>query len=507
MNSSKLLKPWMTLSGAAGELDILDVVDDSRLARPGSLFIATKGHLADGHDYIGKAIENGAVMVLAERSVEIDTQVPIIVLKNLRQLVSHIAARFFGDPSKKLKMVAVTGTNGKSSFTYLFEAIMTVLGHTVGIIGTVAYRWPGTELPAPTTTPGPVEFQRILARMLADGVDVVVCEVSSHALDQGRARGVAFDVGAFTNLALDHLDYHHDQEDYFRAKQVLFTHVLPEGGKPAAAVTNLDDPRGESMVEGFEGPVYRVATLPRQGAELVIEPGDCNLREVTGILHFAGQSARLALSLVGRFHLSNSSQAIAAALALGENFQDAVQAVSTCTNIPGRMERVPHESIHVFVDYSHTADSLEKALEELRAQAGTSRVISVMGCGGDRDASKRAPMGRTAAKLADLVMVTSDNPRTEDPFEILEQVEAGVQEENLPRFETLSEGCEAEKGYAVIEDREQAILEAVAWTKPGDAVLISGKGHEDYQIVGREKRHFDDREVAAKALEIRERNA
>ena len=503
VKASELFKPWLDLPEALGDIDVLDVVDDSRQVKPGSLFIATKGHLADGHDYIESAARNGAALILAERPVNTGILAPSVVLENARSLVSHIAARFFGEPSRNMKLVAVTGTNGKSSFTYLFEAIMKRLGHTVGIIGTMAYRWPGVELPAPTTTPGPVEFQRILARMAEDGVDVAVCEVSSHALDQGRALGVAFDVGAFTNLASDHLDYHRDREDYFRAKRLLFTQVLPEGGKPAAAVTNMDDPRGADIIEGFDGPVYRVATSPRKGVELTIDPGECTLREVVGTLHFAGQSARMALPLVGRFHLSNASEAIASALALGEDFQDAVAAVSTCATIPGRMERVAHDAIHVFVDYSHTADSLEKALEELRAHAGSNRVIVVMGCGGDRDASKREPMGRVAAKLADLVMATSDNPRTENPFAILERVEHGIKQENIPRFKELSEGKAARKGYAVIEERERAIAEAIAWAAPGDAVLIAGKGHEDYQIVGREKRHFDDREVAAEALKKR----
>lgn len=471
----------------------------SGAVQEGFLFAAIRGLKEDGTQYVPDALARGARALLVDQPLEVQGAVQVIV-PDVREALARLASAFYGEPSSSLVLIGITGTNGKTTTSYLVESILTAAGKRVGVMGTVNYRFQDQVFPAPTTTPESLDLQKNLQAMREAGVTHAVLEVSSHSLDLQRVRGCDFDVALFTNLTRDHLDYHGSMEGYFQAKQLLFTQGLRESRKEKRfAVLNGDDPRAEELARLTCGTVFRYGVegqgeiWPRSYEE---RPEGLSFRLTTPRGLLEGESA-----LIGRHNLYNILAAVSVGEVLSVPQRAMVAGVARLKRVPGRMERVPgDDGIHVFVDYSHTPDALERALETLQ-KVRNGRLIVVFGCGGDRDRGKRPEMGSVAATGSDLAVITSDNPRTEDPLKIIEEIERGTQRTGRKRYEVsrLSNGWDA-PGYAVIPDRKEAIRKAIGAARAGDIVLIAGKGHEDYQILGSRKIHFDDREEAAEAL-------
>lgn len=463
------------------------VTSDSRQVKAGTLFVAVAGLSQDGHTFAAQAVAHGASAVVGEHSLSLD--VPYVQVADSRAALADLASAFYGDPSLQMKMAAVTGTSGKTTTTFILESILQAAGGKVGVIGTVNFRFGKKIYPSTHTTPGPVELQKLLAEMKADGCTHVVMEVSSHALKQHRVRGIAFDTMGFSNLTPEHLDFHPDMEDYFRSKARLFTDFFEsavQAGKKPYRVINADDRYGLKLI----GELGASAQNSTQAYAI----GKTELKySLTGISGRVG-NVHVQSSLMGQFNVSNLLCAIGMAQGLGVPAQAIEDGIKRLPAVPGRLERVPNaKGIYVFVDYAHKSDALEKVLKNLQGlKAQDRKIITVFGCGGDRDRIKRPVMGRISVELSDEVIVTSDNPRTEDPQAIISEIVAGIEEfrkAHTPRAP-----------YQVEADRKKAIEKAIRIARPGDLVLIAGKGHEDYQIIGTQKVHFDDREVAALAL-------
>jgi UDP-N-acetylmuramoyl-L-alanyl-D-glutamate--2,6-diaminopimelate ligase len=474
-----------------GALDagITAVTDDSRAVRAGSLFVAVKGERVDGHRYVPEAIEAGAAAIVGQESVE-RASVSFVKVADSRKALGLIGSRFHGDPSARLTMVGVTGTNGKTTTAYLCKALLEGMGRHVGLIGTVAYEIGAEVLPASHTTPGALELQGLLAKMSRAGMDSVAMEVSSHALAMDRTAGCEYDAAVFTNLTQDHLDYHRTMEEYFQAKLRLFT-SLGQGKKSGQrALVNMDDPRGPLVRAACRVPVWGFAVKGK--ADLQAEHMRLSMNGSTFTAATPAGVFTVESRLVGEHNVYNLLGAIGVALHAGATSDQVREAVASLTNVPGRFERVSAgQDFTVVVDYAHTEDALVRLLTAARTLK-THRIITVFGCGGDRDRGKRPKMGRAAVEYSDIVVLTSDNPRTEDPMAILREVETGVREalHNRPGV-----------GYHLLADRREAIGAAIRLARPGDIVLIAGKGHEDYQILGTKKVHFDDREVAREAIQ------
>jgi UDP-N-acetylmuramoyl-L-alanyl-D-glutamate--2,6-diaminopimelate ligase len=470
----------------------------SREVVPGGLFVALKGQRTDGHLYLEASLRQGARVIVTEQDLAVPPGVTLVKVPQARLALAHLSAEFYDHPSRELTLVGITGTNGKTSTTYLLEAILTAAGHRVGVVGTVNYRLGEESWPAPVTTPESLDLQRLLREMRRRGASHVFLEVSSHALDLRRVDRAAFAAGVFTNLSQDHLDYHRDLDDYFAAKARLFTEILANGGAPrGVTVLNLDDPRGAALREAVAGPVLTYGCQP----ESQVRPLRCRFRRDGLKVQLTSPVGELEIDshLVGPFNLSNILAAAATALALGLDPQAVVRGIESLPGVPGRLERFgPPEGPAVFVDYAHTPAAVAQALGALQA-LNFSRLLTVFGCGGDRDRLKRPLMGRAAAAASHLVVVTSDNPRTEDPEAIIRQIEPGLEDAGLSRLSAAA-ARRGEPGYVVIPDRREAIRLAIALARPVDAVLVAGKGHENYQIWGSERRHFDDREEVAAAL-------
>jgi UDP-N-acetylmuramoyl-L-alanyl-D-glutamate--2,6-diaminopimelate ligase len=487
----------------AGSVDVRALAVDSRRVTPGTLFAALPGVNADGSAFAGQAVAKGAVAVLAEKPLQVAA--PVVLAANPRKAFSLAAARFHGEPSRRLSLFGVTGTNGKTTTAYLVEQLSAARGLGTGLIGTVECRWPGGHLPATHTTPESHELQDLLKRMADAGAQVVAMEVSSHALSQERAAGCTFAGAVFTNLTRDHLDYHGTLESYFDAKAKLFRELLPRG---APAVLNLDDPRVAKLgnelehVIGFSTRGARGAALSAEGLRSDLEGLSFRLRTSAPL---ESQLVEVRSPLVGAHNAENLLAAMGLLAGSGVPLAELVRLVPEARGAPGRLERVPDpDGRVVLVDYAHTDDALARVLEALRKAAGrTPRLLCVFGCGGDRDKGKRPLMGLAAGTHADLVIATSDNPRSEDPLAILGEIEPGLVKSGKKRLDPRHARAGAD-GYCVVEDRREAIELALRCSGMGDAVLIAGKGHENYQIVGTEKRPFDDRAEAQRALrEIR----
>ena len=479
-----------------GDLDgsITSVTDDSRSVSSGSLFVAVKGETVDGHKYVGQAIKAGAAAIVGQDSVE-RASVPFVQVTDSRKALGLIGSRFYGDPSAQLAMIGVTGTNGKTTTTYLCKALLENIGRRVGLIGTVAYQIGAETIPASHTTPGALELQQLLARMKEAQLDSVVMEVSSHALAMDRTAGCEYDVAVFTNLTQDHLDYHRTMEEYFQAKLRLFT-GLGQGKKTRQrAIVNMDDPRGVYVRAACRVPVWGYAL--NVSADLMAENVRLSMNGSTFTTATPAGTFTVESRLVGEHNVYNLLGAIGVALHGGATCDQVREAVARVNNVPGRFERVSAgQDFTVVVDYAHTEDALVRLLTAARTLK-TQRIITLFGCGGDRDRGKRPKMGRAAVEFSDVVILTSDNPRTEDPLAILREVEAGVREA-LQRRPSVQ--------YHMVADRREAIETAVRLARPGDILLIAGKGHEDYQIVGTKKMHFDDREVAREAIQQLRKN-
>jgi len=477
--------------------DIKGLAYDSRSVEPGFLFVAMKGHKQDGHVYIREAVEKGAVAVVAEKWMEGDEHIAFIRVSDAHQALSTLAITFYDQPFRNMTLVGITGTNGKTTTSYLLESVLQAAGFKSGVIGTINYRFSGHVLEAPVTTPESLEFMKILRRMADDGVTHVVMEVSSHALDQGRVRGCPFHVAIFTNLSRDHLDYHGSMEAYWEAKSRLFRNLKEQAGNRARAVINRDDPRGKDLMDRTDAPTLTYGL--KKGCDVRAEKVQVSRLGLKGRLITPAGIADIRCPLIGEFNIYNIMAASAAALAMGIDLKEISTGILSLKGVPGRLEMVRNaRSLTILVDYAHTPDALLKALQAVRPIV-EGRLFTVFGCGGDRDKGKRGQMGRVAGEHSDLVFITSDNPRTEEPSRITSQIEEGVIESGLRNLEGAGPGDAAGRGYILDPDRASAIRRAIAMARPGDTILIAGKGHEDYQIVGKTKRHFDDREVAAEA--------
>ncbi len=477
--------------------DIRSLHYRSDQVRAGGLFVAIKGHSADGHEFVGDAISRGAVAVVAERRV--DAVVPVVMVSDSRRALGEMADVFYGNPSLRQTIIGITGTNGKTTTAYILENMLKCQGIACGVIGTINYRYNGNTVPGGLTTPESLDLHRILAEMADAGVTHVVMEVSSHGVVLDRIAGCRFSVGVFTNLSQDHLDFHGDMDVYWACKKRFFTDYLRSNAS-AVAVINHDDGHGAELIS--EMCDIDTIVVGSDDANMV-HPADIRLDQfgIDGRLILADAAVSFHSSLVGRFNLENILCAAGAGLALGLS-PDAIRAgIETFGSVPGRLEAVENSvDRHVFVDFSHTPAALENVLTEVRAVI-PGRLICVFGCGGDRDRGKRPQMGRIAVSLADLVIVTSDNPRTESPEKIIGDIVAGIPEKvhRYDAAEALASGV-WEKGYTIVADRRQAIRLAVSASRPGDTIIIAGKGHEPYQIIGRTKNPFDDRIEAETAL-------
>jgi UDP-N-acetylmuramoyl-L-alanyl-D-glutamate--2,6-diaminopimelate ligase len=468
------------------------VTHDSRQARRGWIFVALRGLKADGIAFVPQAIANGAAAIVSERPPDdgVDAagrrEVPWIVVGNARLALALLAAEFFGHPSARMQVVGITGTNGKTTTSYLLSAMFEAAGTRCGLLGTVAYRIGDREVQATRTTPEAPEVQELLRRMVAAGCGACVMEVSSHALALGRVDGMQFAAGVFTNLTRDHLDFHADMDDYFGAKRRLFE-MLRNG---APAVVNVDDPRGAVLTEVAKRPVtYAI----NRSADVCPGPVTYSLEGLIFDVRTPQGLVRVQSRLVGRPNVYNILAATATAAALGVPLDAIERGLAQLPGVPGRFEVAskPGDNITVIVDYAHTDDALRNLLETARPLA-TRRLITVFGCGGDRDRSKRPLMGMVAARLSDVVVITSDNPRSEDPARIIDEAKRGAQPEVRNGKELLT-----------IVDRREAIVQAVRRAQPGDVVLIAGKGHEKYQEIGGRVLPFDDVAVAREALAAR----
>lgn len=489
----------LKILAARGEMAtaVSGICYDSRKAAPGSLFVCVPGTRVDGRAFIADALARGAAAVVAE--AEVPAEVPVFVrVPNSRAALAALAASFYGHPASGLDLIGITGTNGKTTTSFLLESILRRAGHRPGVLGTLTYRWAGKEVAAPMTTPESLDLQEIFFEMLRDGVSHVVMEVSSHALALGRVAGCTFRAGVFTNLSQDHLDFHRTMEDYFAAKKSLFRDFLDPGLSVAAI--NADDAYGKRMLEngacGARCLGYSAQTGPEGAGTVFAKQAGFSPRGICALVSTPSGEIAIESPLVGRLNLYNVLAAVSAAVALGipgEAIAEGIRAVST---VDGRLQRVAASDargFHVIVDYAHTPDAMEKALACLR-ETTPGRLIAVFGCGGDRDRGKRPLMGRIAAQRADLVVITSDNPRTEAAESILDQIEAGVRQTGIPRFDP--NGAPPEKrGYARQADRREAIGLALSLARAGDLVFIGGKGHETYQIIGATRHPFDDRLV------------
>jgi len=477
--------------GEGGQAAVTAVAYDSRQVTPGAIFVALRGVNADGARFVPQAIANGAMAIVAETAEPSGVTVPWIQVPNARAALAELAATFFGNPSEELALVGITGTNGKTTISYVLASIFEAAGITCGRVGTIGYRIGAHELEAPRTTPEAPELQRMLRDMVKEGCGACVMEVSSHALALRRVDHLRFAAGIFTNLTRDHLDFHGDMESYFVAKRRLFE-GLPDG---AVGVINLDDRRGPDLVAAARRPVtYAIDAA----ADVRPGPLSFSLDGLVFDVRTPRGTLRVRSALVGRPNAYNILAASAAAMALDLPFSAIETGIRNLERVPGRFQVVSDapDDVRVVVDYAHTDDALKNLLETARPLA-LGRVITVFGCGGDRDRTKRSLMGAVAARLSDLVIVTSDNPRSEDPEKIIDEIRRGIV---MPADRIAPKGQKGGTPSLAIVDRREAIEKAVREAKPGDLLLIAGKGHEKYQVLGDKTLPFDDVEVARGAL-------
>jgi UDP-N-acetylmuramoyl-L-alanyl-D-glutamate--2,6-diaminopimelate ligase len=467
------------------ERAVESIAYDSRRVQKNSLFVALHGEKTDGHEFIGQAIEKGASAVVAERE-EKHPRATCVVVENTRSALADLSATFYGFPAKRLKLAAVTGTNGKTTTTFLIKHICEKAGLRCGLIGTVRYEIGERVLPATRTTPESLDLQELFAQIANAGCRAAAVEVSSHALAQERTRGLEWDVAVFTNLTQDHLDFHGTMERYFESKMKLFTQLAQQQKKrKAVAVVNIDDRYGEQLRNKIDKKILVITYGMGVRADFRASNYRMEFGGTSYQLDARGKSYLVRVPLIGRFNVANSMAALAAANALGVGLREAVLSLGKSPQVPGRLEAVPAKrQFQAFVDYAHTPDALLNVLKTLR-ELEPGRLIVVFGCGGDRDRQKRPLMGEIADRHADYAIITSDNPRKEDPNAIIAEVDKGFRSAH----------------YEKIVDRTEAITRAIELAQPRDIVLIAGKGHENYQEFADHTVPFDDLQVARRALE------
>ncbi len=488
-------QPAMPLPASFAPMEVTGISCRSDQVAAGKVFVAIEGLAADGHDYAAAAVENGAAAVVCQKPL--DLPVPVIQVPNSRKALAEMAAAYYDHPSRDMTLIAITGTNGKTTTSYMVEAILATAGLSVGVIGTINYRFGGHSWDNPVTTPESVDLQQILERMRRAGITHVVMEVSSHGLDLYRIHGCRIDLAVFTNLSQDHLDYHGTMEAYWQAKRRLFSdYLLPDG----LAVINIDDDHGRLLAES-ESISRLTCSQNDPTAAVLVEQASLTAGGIRALLRTPVGTIDLDSPLVGHHNLQNLACAVGVACGLKLSADVISSGIKTLKAVPGRLESVPNDhQRHVFVDYAHSPDALANVLSALR-KLGARRLICVFGCGGDRDADKRPKMGRIATELADLVVVTSDNPRSENPRAIIEQILTGI--EVTCRANCQTQNQRGRSCRCMVEpDRRKAIQLAISMSNPGDTILIAGKGHETYQIIGKTKVAFDDRTEAAKALDM-----
>jgi UDP-N-acetylmuramyl-tripeptide synthetase len=471
-------------------ITIEQIAYDSRKVGPNSLFICLKGSTVDGHDFAGTAVTKGAVAVLAEREVNVPPDVTVIITPNVRLAMQTIVPYFFDYPSRGMRMIGITGTNGKTTTTYLIRSILREAGYRVGLIGTIQTMIGEQVLPVKNTTPDVLDLQETLRKMADANMDYVVMEVSSHALALGRVAGCEFDVGVFSNLTQDHLDFHKTFENYIQAKAKLFD-MLSQSGQAKqgkTAVVNLDAVAADIMLKHADCATITYA-IEKQDADIKASQIDISSKGAKFVISGKFGEQGLNLKITGDFNVYNAMAAIGAAMAEKVPLATIVRAIENAKSEPGRFEIVDAgQPFSVIVDYAHTPDGLENVLKTAR-QFARRRVIVVFGCGGDRDKTKRPIMGRLAAQYAEVIIATSDNPRSEEPSVILSEIEVGIREAIRPKAH-----------YEVIVDRREAIANALRAAQPEDVVVIAGKGHETYQVLKDKVIDFDDREVVREII-------
>lgn len=466
--------------------DIDGIVYDSRQAGENVLFCAIPGQQTDGHDYVQQAIDKGAIAVLLERRMELPAHVSGLLVPNSRQAMSYICSAFFACPDQKLRLIGVTGTNGKTTTTNLIKYLLEQAGHKSGLLGTVGGMAGSELLPehiSASTTPESLELFRLLALMTDKNCDYAVIEASSHALEQGRVAACHFAGAVFTNLTQDHLDYHLTMDNYCASKCKLFSML----DKSAYGVVNLDDPYAQRFLQACAVPQWTYGEA--DGATLQLIAYSASISGMHFQIKYQDKLYAVEIPLIGKFNIYNALAAMCVALAEGLAIDDIVSWMKQAPQVAGRFELIQEgQDFAVVVDYAHTPDGLSNVLAAAR-QLHPQQIITVFGCGGDRDNTKRPIMGRIAGQMSDMSILTSDNPRTENPLRILDMVEEGIRQ--------------VSNNYLVKEDRGEAIRIALEMAHPGDMVVLAGKGHEDYQVIGTEKVHFDDREIARTILRAR----
>lgn len=481
MRLKDLLAPINGTIQPDSDVEISGIAYDSRAVTPGALFVAFRGGTFDGHTFIADALKRGAAAIIAEKDTH--PGVPMVLVKDAREVLPLLSAKFYDYPAKKLAMIGITGTNGKTTTSYLMQSILRSSGKKVGLIGTLGARINDEPIETEHTTPESADLQRVLAMMVDQGVDAVAMEVSSHGLAQGRTSFCEFDCGVFTNLTQDHLDFHGTMDDYLTAKLKLFSEYPLASDKKFVGVVNMDDPYGVSVSKSTNGKVitYGITSdADVKGSDVIVTSST-----VTLVITYQGKSEQVTIPIGGYFNAYNGLASCAACLAMGLDFATVIGGLKSVPSVAGRFESVDcGQNFGVIVDYAHTPDGLENVLRTARNLA-KNRLIVVFGCGGKRDRTKRPIMGKIGSELADIAIITSDNPRNEDPSLIIKDILEGVQ---------MSSKIEA------ILDRHEAIERGIMLAQKGDVVVIAGKGHEDYQIFADETIHFDDREVARDVL-------
>jgi UDP-N-acetylmuramoyl-L-alanyl-D-glutamate--2,6-diaminopimelate ligase len=481
----------MTVLGDVN-IDVFGVSYDSRIAGKDYAFFALPGHNTNGSKYIDEAIKKGACVIIDTSKSDAISATQIVV-DDIFMFMSIFCAKFYNYPDRQLNIIGITGTNGKTTITYMIESILANAGIECGVIGTVNYRYKNKIIEALNTTPPSLDIYRIMREMADNGIKYIVMEASSHALSLGRTYGIDFDTAVFTNLTQDHLDFHKDMSSYFEAKSMLFR-GLGTGTKrnKQYAIINIDDEYGQKLLKTkIAAEIKLYSTLEENKADFKAKNVEITASGSKFDLVFNDDKAKISIKHIGLHNVYNALAALAASICCGITFSKAVEGLKNSKQAPGRLESIDTLNIgfDVIIDYAHTDDALKNVLQAIK-KIKPKRIITVFGCGGDRDRTKRPLMGRAAVEMSDFVFVTSDNPRTEDPNRIILDIEVGIKKV----YKT---------NYKVVSDRQEAIKEAVAAADKGDILLIAGKGHEDYQIIGAKKIHFNDIEVAKKYIKLK----
>jgi UDP-N-acetylmuramyl-tripeptide synthetase len=480
------------------DMEIKNISYSSLNCTDASLFVAVKGTRLDGHDFAYKAYKKGARAFIAQRMLKLPKDAQVVRVSDSRRALSVAAANFYKNPSMEMKVFGVVGTNGKTTTTYILESILKEAGLNPGVIGTINYRYPGFSKPAENTTPESLDMQGMMRKMRLKDVKSAVIEVSSHALHQGRTDGIYFDAGIFTNLTQDHLDYHLNMRNYFLSKRKFFSRSLKMSSKRKGvwAAVNIDDEYGMRLFREFKDSYKLIPFSVKKCAGVYLKQAKTSVSGQVLSIHTPSGQLNISACLAGEFNTYNILGAAALSIGGGIPIRAIKRGVENLKEIPGRLQKINTASGCLFIDYAHTPDALSRVIDSVK-KLGVKRVITVFGCGGDRDRKKRAKMGAVSLKLSDISIITSDNPRSEDPVDIINEILQPFEKSGLKR---LDEDVSAKKGYLHYVDREEAIKKAVALMLPGDAVIIAGKGHEGCQIIKDKKVPFDDMKVATRLL-------